>query len=1159
MGDLVVAEDTPPLDVQVQGILASLDRKRQAGTISERRYQEQRAAVLAATATDHRAGLPRGGRSLRPRLPENLAARPPAVANGAFGEPAPLSLRRGFEVEPGWTLAEPAPPRLRRPRRPRGLAPVPPLEPDPDVVHSHVTSLLSQIQHDLLADASAAAEAPPAGRRQHRQRRPRRLPATRRAPVSADLLSIAAQLDDLTEKLQRQMLDSLEPSSEVLSPSLPEDDRREVRPRLKSTARPLRMITFTTALVAVVCIAYTLPGAWLIPAVVLLGVATGSALQISRRDLVTAVLGVTVAAAAVDYLAWRVDVANWAGWEIAVPLLLAEMFGAVHVLGLQYTVWPKPTGHPVPTQRVPRQPIFVFIPTVNEGLDILGRTIRGAMAAKRRLIRAFPESQVTVVVCNDGRVANAPNWPKVEAAARKLGAVCITRTVPGGNKAGNIENARQAVGATGAALLAIFDADQVPDPSFLLKTLPHFADPRVGWVQTGQYYRNTELPVARWANDQQALFYGVLCPGKAAHNAAFICGTNVVIRAQALDEIGGLPQESVTEDFVASIELHPRWRSVFLTEKLATGLGPMDLPAYLRQQRRWAIGTIGVLRSHWRAIFWPSRGGLSLEQRVQYFLASTHYLCGLRDLIYIAAPIAFLVTGIPAVHSATLALFLWHFLPYWTASQVAFWSAGRRVTGMRGIVIGFGSFPALVWALGAVMWRRRGSFMLTSKQRRHSQSWRHLTVHLALLLGCLIAVGVALAARRIRAESMAISILWVAYDVSLLSGFLWLAARDLRYTPAKVVSRRHRPSRAQVRIGPVVRAALSPLWARMARWPEGALAGRKVRVVVPVGAGLAVIGAGAAMSLTLMAAGADAPPVLAAARTAGQSPHLGVSLPFGAPLSLPDRVASQLCLPLTVIGRTEDITAQFDVSWADKLAAAGQRPWIILQFGEPGPGGPPLNASLPAIENGVRDGDITRWADEVKAYARPVYLTVLLQVDRNWAVSSAVANGGIPQDVPRAWEHIQAIFREQGATNVAWVWSPADPAHDQPYAPPESTIDVVLQDLIRYPGTPWPNAAAVLAAASERHPGKPILLEVSAAGTGAPKAAWLGEVATAVAEDPLVFALVYRDGSPADHPSAADNRLWSVDSDPTVLRGARSWQALLPASSLTCQRQGAGP
>src|SRR5262249_2994233 len=147
-----------------------------------------------------------------------------------------------------------------------------------------------------------------------------------------------------------------------------------------------------------------------------------------------------------------------------------------------------------------------------------------------------------------------------------------------------------------------------------------------------------------------------------------------------------------------------------LTEVLARGLGPMDLKSYFSQQRRWAIGTIGVLRSRWREILMPKRGGLRLEQRLQYALACTHYVCGLRDLIYLVGPLIFLFTGVSAVQGANLQSFLWHFLPYWIISQAAFWHAAWGKTSLRGIVIGFGSFPVLIGSLLTVVIGRRIGF-----------------------------------------------------------------------------------------------------------------------------------------------------------------------------------------------------------------------------------------------------------------------------------------------------------------------------------------------------------------------------------------------------------------------------------------------------------------
>jgi cellulose synthase (UDP-forming) len=859
-------------------------------------------------------------------------------------------------------------------------------------------------------------------------------------------------------------------------------------------------------------------------ATLLIGVSIATRRTASSQNLLTILLCLAVGATALDYLTWRFEVTNWGGWWIAAPLLAAELFGALHTVGLQYTVWPRPQPKLVSTGDPAWRPIFIFIPTVNEGAAVLAPTILAALEARRRYLEVYAHGRVSIVVCNDGRVANANTWGETENLARRLGVTCVTRTVGGGAKAGNLEHARHRVQATGEALVVIFDADQVAKPDFLLKTVPLFADPTIGWVQTGQYYSNLENPVARWANDQQALFYRTLCPGKAAQNAAFICGTNVVIRAAALDQIGGLPQDSVTEDFAASIRLHPTWRSIYVSDVLATGLGPMDLPAYLKQQRRWAIGTIGVLRSHWSAIFLPRRHGLSFSQRIQYGLASTHYLGGLRDLIYLLAPIAFLVTGVPAIRGATLGLFLWHFLPYWIVAQAAFWYAGRRETGLRGIIIGFGSFPVLLQALLTVAQGRHIGFMVTSKRRHATRAWAHLVVYLLALVACVGGIGVAFTVEQSHMDSVVISVLWVLYDIMLLSSFLWLGVRDLRYQEA---SSRYR--RASLKIPQVV--------------------GRFVAacsVVVLSGVLLT-----SALHLIDDKPYATQPVLFAAQHT--QVPYLGLSLGHEWLFTRPAVLERQLCLPFTIIGRTQDVHDSFDQPWAERLSAQQQRPWITLQFGDfDANGNPPLDASLLAIANGAQDANIQRWAQDIRTFGQPVYLTVLLHMDRNWSVSSAVANGGIPQDAPRAWEHVRAIFKAARATNVAWIWAPADPTHDQEYAPPETAIDLVLQSMIRYPDTPWPDPNAVLQAIAARHPTKPLIVEVSAVGSPEEKAAWLGRVVAAVKAHPNVYALLYHEGAPDLHATLDADARWSLESDRLSLSAIRKWRSLIPNNRLPC-------
>jgi cellulose synthase/poly-beta-1,6-N-acetylglucosamine synthase-like glycosyltransferase len=870
-------------------------------------------------------------------------------------------------------------------------------------------------------------------------------------------------------------------------------------------------------------ISYIRPGALLVLVAMCIGSAIVFTTNVRREQAITMLLAITTGVATVDYVSWRFAVTNWHGWWIAVPLLFAETLGALHGLGFQFTVWPWSPPKFEKSKCQTLHPIFIFIPTVNEGVTILRPTLEGIIAARDKYLAEYPKAQITIVLCNDGRVARAANWEETEALAQELGVCCITRTIGGGAKAGNIENARKMLQATGDALLVIFDADQVAKPDFLLKTIPPFSDPKMGWVQTGQYYANLDNPVSRWADDQQSMFYNLLCPGKAALNASFICGTNVVIRAAALDEIGGLPQNSVTEDFAASIALHPSWRSIYLTDVLATGLGPLDVPSYLKQQSRWAIGTLGVLRTHWRDIFLPKKNGLRIGQRVHYFLACTHYLCGLRDLIYLISPILFIFTGIPAVGGTTIGEYLSHFVPYALITIIAMWYVARNITGIRGIVIGFGSFPVLIGSLLSVILQRKVGFAVTSKQRGGKRSLGYLHVYLFAFLLCVISLFWATLATGQKQVALFISVLWVIYSMLMLGSFLWLNFKDMRF---QTVAQSSKTTNETI--------ANQPYPAKLSRRRQGLYPVWKLGLAVSLACPIL-----AHSSLSALMAFTDHPSTPFVLK-AEKAPYFGISLPHQLLKDQAGLLERDLGTQFSITGRTQDITDQFDTSWANQLAAGQGRPWITLQFGEfDNHHLPPLDANLPAIYNGVHDQDLRRWAEEIRDYDKPVYMTILLHVDKNWSLSSAVANGGIPQDVPKAWTHIQSVFHAVGANNVAWIWAPADPLHDQDYRPPLANIDGVLQDFINYSGDKWGDPQTVLHDLVMRYPAKPIIVETSVDGPpdgpATRKAAWLTQLGEAINATPQVHALLYHEGGPDLNPDQQKIKSWSLASDPASL------------------------
>lgn len=889
---------------------------------------------------------------------------------------------------------------------------------------------------------------------------------------------------------------------------------------------------------AAVVIAIERPGPWLPAAAFAFGLGLAWAAGWRGRQLRNIAFFLAVFTSGVNYLSWRFTVIAIGGhplpgWIIGIPLYLAETHAAVHTMGLHIGLWPRnPPAEPEafygrryvpPEQRVDpfRYPVYVFVPTVDEGEEVLRPTLTGIMAARDAYLQQHPYTEITVVVCDDGFVAKKSTVPEIEALCEALGVRHVVREVGGGAKAGNINNARTVVGAEGDVLLCIFDADQIPRRDFFLELIPAFDDPEVGWVQSGQFYGNRENPVARWADDQQSLFYRLLCPGKAAHNSAFICGTNFLMRAEAIDSIGGIPTGSITEDFAASIRMAAEWRAVYFTGILAVGLGPLDLASFFKQQDRWARGTLNIMWDHWRDLLLPApkgRKGLSAQQRAHYLLATTHYWCGVRDLIFCIAPVLFVLTGISGVRGATATDFLLYFVPYFALSIAGFWHAAWDITSWRCIIANYGSFPVLLQAAFRVVIGRKGDFTLTPKRRSTLSPWRTAQLHLIVVGFCVISL-VKLVIRP-GGSAYWLAGFWLLY-LCLMSGMhMILVVLDSRQ------GRRERRERALFGTLPAqpLIPRPDPHQRRHHRRPVRRLP--KPRTAF---AGV-VVGGAMLFALDTSTMPAQSAPLHLADAPLPAHPYVGVGA-LAAPYAGAGVVAleQQLGIEFGTTARTQEISDAFDYAWADSVSDHRGVPWLTLVFSQNGKA--TLDSALTAIANGTDDAAITRWAQEIAAYGRPLYLTVLPQADRNYAASSGVADGGIPQDIPRAWAHVRALFQAAGATNVSWVWTPGDPGHDAAYAPPAGQIDAVALTMAEFPKTTWADPAAQLAAAAKQHPGKQLLLQVAVDGTPAQRAGWLDKLSLAVAAREDVAAVVYQEAGPVDDLSGKDAQPWALTAD----------------------------
>jgi cellulose synthase (UDP-forming) len=250
---------------------------------------------------------------------------------------------------------------------------------------------------------------------------------------------------------------------------------------------------------------------------------------------VTRAIAVLTLVAGTAYVGWRwVFSVNWTYWWIALPLVLAETYALVDGYLFGVTVWRmKPRG-PAPEPPADAT-VDVFITTYNEPVEMVMATAAAAVAI-RHPHRTW--------VLDDGDRA------EMRAAAEDLGVGYITRSADWTNrprhaKAGNLNNA---LFRTDGEFLLILDADQIPEPEILDHTLGWFTDPEVALVQTPQWFSN--VTESDPLGSQAPLFYGPVQQGKDGWNAAFFCGSNAVIRREALMQLGVTGYVREVEDAV---------------------------------------------------------------------------------------------------------------------------------------------------------------------------------------------------------------------------------------------------------------------------------------------------------------------------------------------------------------------------------------------------------------------------------------------------------------------------------------------------------------------------------------------------------------------------------------------------------------------------------
>ncbi|MDH7485261.1 MAG: glycosyltransferase [Anaerolineae bacterium] len=296
-------------------------------------------------------------------------------------------------------------------------------------------------------------------------------------------------------------------------------------------------------------------------------------------------------------------------------------------------------------QRQPAEPPLSRLPGVTVQLPIYNE-----VHVVERLIDAvaqldYPPECLQIQVLDDSSdETTALARARVEFhRARGVNIALLRRQGREGYKAGALAHGLRY--ATGE-LIALFDADFVPAPDFLRRTVPYFlADPGLGFLQTRWGHLNADYsPLTR--AQALALDGHFVVEQTARQRSGWFMnfnGTAGLWRRACIEESGGWSADTLSEDLDLSYRAQVRgWRAAYLPQVVAPAEVPPQLAAFKRQQFRWAKGSIQCLRKLAGEVWRSSR---SLAARLEGLVHLSGYLAHPLMVLMLLSTLPLLLSG----------------------------------------------------------------------------------------------------------------------------------------------------------------------------------------------------------------------------------------------------------------------------------------------------------------------------------------------------------------------------------------------------------------------------------------------------------------------------------------------------------------------------------
>ena len=372
----------------------------------------------------------------------------------------------------------------------------------------------------------------------------------------------------------------------------------------------------------------------------------------------------------------------------------------------------KPTKKRAETTELPNvwPRVTVQLPIFNEKY-----TVERLLRAVTRL--DYPADHLQIQVLDDSTDDTFDLLAKLVEEYRSQGVIIelIHRVDRKGYKAGALDNGLRT--ATGE-LIAIFDADFVPKPDWLKRTVPPFQNPELGCLQTRWGHTNQQYNSLTQAEALGIDGHFIVEQTVRSKNGFFLNfnGTAGLWRRTCIEDAGGWQWDTLTEDLDLSYRAQMRgWKFDYLPDVVVPAELPPHVEAYKKQQFRWAKGSFQVVRKILPSVL---RANLPLTVRFMALLHLTGYFVHplMLSVLLLTLPVGLLVPGAFKMFPISLIAGLGPPLLYLTATATQHRSILRRLRSFPLLVIvGFGLSLSTTIAVVEGLFSKGGAFIRTPK------------------------------------------------------------------------------------------------------------------------------------------------------------------------------------------------------------------------------------------------------------------------------------------------------------------------------------------------------------------------------------------------------------------------------------------------------------